>query len=232
MTAILNIYDNILKQFAIHLKGPVATYILSILLYCPHSPQGHIGLIHLIDFDAQRVTFHKLAQTTFRRVHHQLKIVGLINCQCQPRQRDKCITGTALEPRIASQQITGIICLTVMELMGSRYQTVIEIITRHTQIQFFLEHTLQRTRFHLRRRSCEDNGLTLLDRHLEITRYIKILIRSIATLLLLRIFYATIPVGLEDKLIFLIELHEQIGIALVHTCLDTVVNQLIITACH
>ena len=50
----------------------------------------------------------------------------------------------------------------------------------------------------------------------------------IATLLLLRILHATIPVGVVYKLALLVGLHIEFGIARIHACLDTVVHYLIL----
>ena len=90
-----------------------------------------------------------------------------------------------------------------MELVGGCYQTVIEVVTRNTKTDFILKQFLQGRRLNLRCRTGEDDALALLDRHLEIARYIEVLIRGIATLLLLRVLDTTIPVRLEYELVLL-----------------------------
>ena len=117
-----------------------------------------------------------------------------------------------------------------MELVGCCYQTMIEIITRYTLIHFLIKEFFQCRSLNLWGRTREDDTLALFDWHLEITRYVEILVRSIATLLFLGILHATIPVGLEDKLILLWELHVKVRITGIHTGLDTIIHLTILTA--
>ena len=114
--------------------------------------------------------------------------------------------------------------------MGCSHQAMIEVITGHAVSHLFVEELLQCTGLGSRRRSGEDDTLTLLDIHLEVARNIQVFVRGIATLLLLRILHTTIPVRLENELVLLRELHEQVGIAGIHTGLDTIFYLMILTA--
>ena len=118
----------------------------------------------------------------------------------------------------------------IVELVGSILQTVIISVTRSTVIHLCLEYPLQRTGIFKSRCTCREHyTFTFLDIHLKIAGNIEILIEVISTFLLLRILNASIPVRLEVKLILLVKLHVQFGIARIHARLDTVLNLLIVT---
>ena len=232
MTALLDVFHDVLHQPAVHLDRLVAPGILSILLDGPDGPQGHVGLLHLVDLHRQRLPGHELAQTLLRRLHHQLEVVLLVDGQRQARQGDERVPRAALEPRVAGQQVACVVGLAVVELVGSGHQTVVEVVARHAKADLLVEQLLQLTRLRLARRGGEHDALALLDAHLEVAGNIQVLVRGVAALLLLRIFYATVPVGLEHKRVLLRELHVQVGIALVHARLDAAVNLLVLTARH
>ena len=115
--------------------------------------------------------------------------------------------------------------------MGSIDKTMEEIVTRGSFCHFLIKEFLQCTGLDFRCRCSKNYALTLLDWHVEITRYIEILIGSIATLLLLRILHATIPVWGKNKLILLGELHIKVWITCIHTSLDTIIHCRILTGC-
>ena len=144
MSASKDILDNVLYQFAIHLIALLLTGILGILLNGPDSPQRYVRMFHLVYFHTQRLLLHKLTQALLGGLHDQFEVILLANGQRQAWQCDKRITGTGLEPRIASQQITVIVGLAVVELMGGRYQTVVEAVTAQAQTDLFLKQALQR----------------------------------------------------------------------------------------
>ena len=91
---------------------------------------------------------------------------------------------------------------------------------------------LQAARLALRCSSREHYALAFLDIHLEIARHIEIFVRSVSTLLLLKIFYATISVGLELKLVALAKLHVKIGIASIHASAYAIVDSAIVARCY
>ena len=168
-----------------------------------------------------------------------LEIVLLSYGQRQTRQGNKCVAGTSLEPGVTCQQVTIVtivkmICRTTtttiaeVELVGSSQETVIEIVTRLSNVDFLLKERLQRRTLNLLGRCSKDDTLTLLDSHLEIAGYIEVFVGSIATLLLLGVLYAAIPIWSEDELVFLVELHVEVGVSSIHTCLDTIVNGVIL----
>ena len=83
------------------------------------------------------------------------EIVLFADSQCQSRQCDKRIASTGLEPGIACQQVTVVTvvkvfwrtattAIAIVELMSRCYQTVVEVVTRLTEIELLLEHRLQR----------------------------------------------------------------------------------------
>ena len=224
MLAIEDKANDILKQLAIHLEALVATYLLGVLLHGPYGPQGYIGLLDLVDLARYGFARHKLAECTLAGLHHLLEVVDLANGQCQSGQGDKRIAGATLEPRITRHEITVLVLLLAMELVGGGNQTVIEVIAWHAVGHLFVEQLLKARSLGLRGRSSEDDALALLDRHLEIAGHVEVLVRGITTLLLLGILYAAIPVGHEDELVFLRELHVEIGIARIHTGLDSIVD--------
>ena len=171
------------------------------MLHSPDTPHRHIRLFHLIYLARLLLAVHEVAQLALGSLHHQFEVVLLLNGERQSRQRDKGIARATLEPRITCQQVAVVILRAEVELMGGIDQTVEEVVTRRTQRYLFLEKFLQLARLNLRGRCGKDNALAFLDAHLEIARHVQILIGGISTLLLLRIFHATIPVGMEDELI-------------------------------
>ena len=74
----------------------------------------------------------------------------------------------------------------------------------------------------------EDNALALLDVELEVAGNVEVLVGGVAALCLLGIIHAAIPVGAEHPLGFLVELHEEFGIAGVHAGLDAILHLLIV----
>src|SRR5574344_32241 len=105
-----------------------------------------------------------------------------------------------------------------------------EVISWCALAYFFIKQIVQIICIALRSRSSKDNAFTFFYIHLEISRNIKIFIRSISTLLLLRVFHSTIPIRLKHELVFLTKLHKQFWITSIHTCLYTIVNRLIVSA--
>ena len=232
MPALLDVVDDVLQQLAVSFEALIASNILGILLNGPHGPEGNVGLLHLIDFYAQGLVLHELTQAALGGIHHQLKVVGLVDGQRQAGQGNKGVAGAALEPRIAGQQIARVVGLAVVELVGGGDQTMVEVVAGHAQVYLLLEKALQRARLDGLRRGGEDDALVLLDGNLEIAWHVEVLVGGVATLLLLRVLDATVPVGLEDELAFLVELHVEVGIAGVHAGLDAVLHLVILTAGH
>ena len=107
-----------------------------------------------------------------------------------------------------------------------------EIVAWRAAVDLLLEQFLQSLCLYLACRRREDDAFAFLYRHLEITRNVKVLVGSVSTFLLLGIFNAPIPVGLENKLVFLAELHIEIRISCIHACAYTIVHFLVSTACR
>ena len=225
----LHVHHYVLDKLAVLLEASFFSFLLGILLQSPYCPQRHIGLVDLCNMYGDRLALHELVITLHSGLHHQLEVIVFLDGECQTRQRDERVAGTALEPRITGNDVSVVVAFATMELMGSIDQTMEEIIAWRTLIHFLVEECLQTARFDFGCGSGKDDGLTLLDVHLEIAGNIEVLIGSIAALLLLGILHTTIPVGLEDEIILLGELHEQVGITGIHTCLDAIVDLSIIS---
>ena len=154
VTTLLDILYDILYQLTVSLKALFLSGILHVLLHSPDGPKGHVGLFDLVDLHRQGLAVHKLTKSLLGSPHHQFKIVALADGQRQAGHGNKRVTGTALEPRIAGQQITFVLlvnllhssttAITEVELVGSRHQTVIEVITGYTVVHFLVEELLQR----------------------------------------------------------------------------------------
>ena len=116
--------------------------------------------------------------------------------------------------------------------MGSIHEAVEEVVAWRTKGQLVFEKFLQAGSLGLTRRSGKDDALALPNRHLEIAGHVEILVGGIAALLLFGIFHTAIPVGLEDELVLLRELHVEVGIARIHTGLDAVVHLVVLARSH
>ena len=119
-----------------------------------------------------------------------------------------------------------------MELVGGSHETVVEIVAGLAQGNLLLEETLQFAGLDGRCGGSEDDALSLLDGYLEIAGHVEVLVGGVAALLLFRVFHSPIPVGLEDKLVFLVKLHIEVGIAGVHTGADAVFHLVVLPAGH
>ena len=199
-----DISNDVLYRFAILTVALIASYMLGILLYSPYCPKQYIGLLDFVNLCCKRLALHKLVETARSCLHNKLEIVFLLNRECKTRQCDECIACTALEPRIAGKKIAFVLTCTVVELMSCINKTMEEVVARRTLVYFLIEETLQATSLAGRCRCGEHDSLALLDVHLEIARHIKVLVRSIATLLLLRILNARYQSGWKTKLLSLL----------------------------
>ena len=178
------------------------------------------------------LAFHKLAQRHLGSLHHQVEVLVLLDGESETGQCDERIAGAALEPRIAGKDISVVVLLMDMELVGGIDETVEEVIARGALFDFGIEQPLQTGGLALRCGSGKDDALALLDVHLEISGHVEVLIGSVATLLLLGILDSAIPVGNEVELVLLGELHIEVGVAGIHTGLDTIVYLKILARSH
>ena len=167
---------NVLKKFSIHLRALVSTCRLGILLDCPYCPQGHVGLLHLVDLCSDGLSFHKLPQSLFGSLHHQFEVVLLVDGECQTWQGDERVAGAALKPRITGKKITVVVLLALVELVSGIHQAMEEVVARSSGFNLLLKQRTQCSRLYLRSGSREHDALSLLDVHLEIARNIEILI--------------------------------------------------------
>ena len=204
----------------------MARSVLAVLLQAPDGPQQCVGLFHFVDGHADRLFVHEITQGLLGRSHVALEAVHLANRQRQAGQRDKCVAGTALEPRIACQYVFFAVLLH-MELVCSVDQAVVEAVAA-VQVSDFIVHD---GRIHLRvfllERSGEDNAFTFLDRHFEIAGHEQVLARIVAALALFRVVQAAIPVGLIVEFVFGRSLHIQFRVAFIQAHLDTVLHRFV-----
>ena len=117
-----------------------------------------------------------------------------------------------------------------MELVCGIDEAVEEVVARVALFHLRLEQFLQRVATDFGGRGREDDALALLDLHFEVAGHVEVLVGSIATLLLLGIFDAPVPIGTEDELVLLAELHVEVGIAGVHARLDAIVDGRVVAA--
>ncbi len=176
MLAIEDKLHDVLKQLSVHLETLVATYLLGVLLHGPYCPQGHIRLFNLVYLSRCRLVRHKCSEITLSCLHHLLEIVNLTDGKCKSGQSDKCIACAALEPRISGHKVAVLVLLLAVELVGGGNQTVIEVITWHTVGHLVVEEFLHCRWLNGRSRSSKDDALTFLDRHLEISGHVEVLI--------------------------------------------------------
>ena len=130
--------DDVFHQFAVHLQAFLDTGLLGILLNGPYGPEGYVGLLHLVDL-ASRLAGHEGAQLFLCRLHDEFEVVLLLDGQCQSRQGDERVAGSALEPGIAGQQVALVLACAVVELMSGVDQTVEEVVARSSLVDLFLE---------------------------------------------------------------------------------------------
>ena len=79
MSAGREVINNITQQTAITFLAACLASLLGVLLYSPYTPQGNVGLLHLVDVDADRFPLHELTQPFLRRLHYQFKVFLLFD---------------------------------------------------------------------------------------------------------------------------------------------------------
>ena len=138
---------HIFQEFSIFLTTLLTGSLFCILLQSPDSPKQNVRMLHFINLVSDRFFINKVANRFFRRFHHILKLVDLIERKRQPRQCNEHITRTTLKPRITGKNIMFVFLL-VMELMSGILQAVIKAITRGTISHFSLKCLFQSTGSH------------------------------------------------------------------------------------
>ena len=223
MFTINKICHYILQQVSILLISILSRNSFTKLLNSPYSPQKHIRMFHFVHYQRSILSFHESIASFSRSIHYHIELIKFINGKSQSRQRDKHITCTTFKPWVTCQNII-FITLLVQELMSSVYQTVFKAITRSTSVCFLCKQFVQSFRFNFRDTTREHNRLILGDFHFKISRNIQVFVKIIPAFLLFCIFYTSVPVGLEMKIIIFTHLHVQIGISRIHASFQTIFN--------
>ena len=184
-------------------------------------------MLHFVYFKVVWLAVYEVAYSFAGGGHHLFEFCSFVYGERETGQRNEHIACTALEPWIACEHICFAI-LTVGELVGCVYQTVLEVIAGSTLIHLLFEEFFQSACLYLFCACCEDNALSLLYLHFEVSGNVEVLVEVVSSLLFFGVFQSTIPIGLEFKLVLLVELHIEVGVTGVHTGLDTVVHLLVI----
>ena len=139
------------------------------------------------------------------------------------RQSDELVAGTNLEPWVSRKDVVTV-GIGEIELLGAVLQAVIEASAWCTGVYFILVHAAQVASVHLLSASREHQCLAFLDVDLKIAWDIQVLAIRDATLHVLDIFNAFVPVGVKNKPWLVIELHVECGITLIHAGGNTILH--------
>ena len=129
MLGIADVVDDFVYEGSVSFGAGLLAGVLGILLYGPYGPEQYVGLFDLVDAHAEGLAVHELAQSAHGGLHHQFKVVLLIDGEGQSGQRDKGVSGSALEPGIAGEQI-AVFLLAFVELVGGVHEAVEEVVAR------------------------------------------------------------------------------------------------------
>ena len=202
------------------------------MLDAPDGPQGHVGLIELIEFDGEWFLLHEFAETFLSCFHHGFEKLCLLDAQRQTRQSDERVARACFEPWVSGQDIFLAVFVFDVELVRGVDQAVEEIVAWSSLVELLLEERFQCAHFVFRGGGGKDDAFALADRHLEIAGHIEILVAGVSALLLLGVLDAAVPVGLEDEFHLTRELHVEVGIARIHAGSDAVFHLCIVFVGH
>ena len=201
------------------------------MLDAPHCPQQDVGSVTLIHLNTYRAAADDVVDGLDACGHHALIVIHLVAGQCQAREGDEGVAGTAFEPWIAGDYVFLTVFL-VMELMGGVDQTLGETVAAGVDFHFLIKQLLGCAHRKFFNPGAEHDTFTFLDVELKITRNVKVLAVVVAKFQLTQVFYPTIPVGIEMPVILLAHLHVQVRVAVVHTGFDAVVAKHVVLTRH
>ena len=115
------------------------------------------------------------------------------------------------------------------ELMGAVDQSVVKVVARRAYAHLKVGKLGQGVSVDFLQTGSKDHALALLDVELKVAGHIEVLRAGIAALLLLRVFQASVPVGTEDELVLLVNLHEECRIARIHAGRDAILHDVVVT---
>ncbi len=186
-------------------------------------------MLNLGDTHSQGFARHEVAYGLLGSHHHIVKLLYLVVGKRKAGQGNEHVPRPALEPWVPRQHIVLTIPMN-KELVCAVDQRVIKVVTWRAHVLLILGQVCQRVCVYLVESCREHHALPLVDSEHEVARHIQILVARVAALLLLGILQPPVPVGLVHKLVFLVQLHEQLGVPLVHTRLYAIAHLLEITA--
>ena len=218
-------------EFSISAFGVVEIDYACILLYAPHGPQQHVGGFHLVYLHRYGLACHEVVYGFLGGLHGADVLLGLVGGQCEAGERDECVACTGFEPWISCQDVVLAVLL-VVELVGGIDQTVFEVVARGVHVDFLFEGVLQCARTYFFKSGSKDHTFTFLYIKFEVAGHVEVFAVVVSQFLVFRVFYAFVPRWCEDELGMLVGLHVEVGVALIHRCLDSVVHFLVVAAGH
>ena len=176
-------------------------------------------------------SFHPASESLFGGVHDSLEVGAVVIRERAAWKSDKLITRTHLEPWIACKHIMPV-GVGHIKLLCTVFKAVVEAGARCAGFNLIFIHLGEHTSVHFAHASGEDDSVALLHVHLKVARHIQVLGVRNASLLILDILDAFIPVRVEHKLRLVVHLHKEFRIAFVHACGNAVRHFLVIATCH
>ena len=119
-----------------------------------------------------------------------------------------------------------------IELLGAVLEAVVEAGSRCACGNLILVHLGQVASVHFVESGREENALPLFNVHLEVSWHVEVFLVWDAAFLVLLILDSLVPVRVEDETRLVAQLHEQGGVALVHTCGDAIAHLGVVAAGH
>ena len=174
---------------------------------------------------------HPLVECQGSSVHDSLEVGAVMHTERAAWQGDKLVAGPDFEPRVTSNDVMAVLGRNI-KLLSTVFQAIIETRARRSALDFVFIHLGEGTRVDLAGTCREHNGLTLLDVDFKIPGHIKILGVGDATLLVLDILNAIVPMRIEYKTRLVIELHVEGGIPRIHARRNAVGRFLVFTTGH
>ena len=223
--------DHIDDEIAVPLPTLIGIDHFGILLQCPNRPQKDIGLIYILDDGIAFALLDPPPQCFLCGIHHRMEHLHFVYGQCTAWQGDKHISRTDVEPRITRQQIIFIPTL-IIELLRRVFQAIEKTGTACPYLHLSGVKRRERTGLYLARTGRKNDFLAFLDWQLKITGHIQVFFIIITPLLILDIFYSSIPVGLRNKLHRFVELHIQRRITGIKATTYTVFHNIVMTIDH
>ena len=217
---------------AVAFATTLTTDVFGVLLQAPHGPQERVGLFGFVDLHAHRAAGHEVVEREGGGVHVFLELLRLADGQGQAGHGDEGVAGAGLEPRIASDDVLFAAEL-LAELVGGVHQAVVEGVARVVGGNFALDEGLERGGVARIERGGEHNALAAGDGHLEIARHEEVFRFVVAAFALFGVVEAAIPVG--DVVIggaVAVELHDEVGIAVIEIEGHAVFHLAVVGACH